>query len=119
MKTITFTPDAIPAGAQTVLSFDVTVDDGSQGKFIVNTAILDDNGKTTPMPDGGVQIDEGEAAPIVNKTASVTTANVGDTFTYTITAKNGNKATAAWKNVVMNDTLPDWREAGRWRVSQQ
>lgn len=106
MKTITFTPDAIAAGAQTVLSFDVTVDDGSQGKFIVNTAILDDNGKTTPMPDGGVQIDEGEAAPIVNKTASVTTANVGDTFTYTITAKNGNKATAAWKNVVMTDTLP-------------
>lgn len=105
-KTITFTPDAIAAGAQTVLSFDVTVDDGSQGKFIVNTAILDDNGKTTPMPDGGVQIDQGEAAPIVNKTASVTTANVGDTFTYTITAKNGNKATAAWKNVVMNDTLP-------------
>lgn len=58
------------------------------------------------MPDGGVQIDEGEAAPIVNKSASVTTANVGDTFTYTITAKNGNKATAAWKNVVMTDTLP-------------
>lgn len=106
MKTITFTPDAIAAGAQTVLSFDVIVDDGSQGKFIVNTAILDDNGKETPMPDGGVQIDEGEAAPIVNKTASVTTANVGDTFTYTITAKNGNKATAAWKNVVMTDTLP-------------
>lgn len=106
MKTITFTPDAIPAGAQTVLSFDVTVDDGSQGKFIVNTAILDDNGKETPMPDGGVQIDEGNAAPIVKKSASVTTANVGDTFTYTITAKNGNKATAAWKNVVMTDTLP-------------
>lgn len=105
-KTITFTPDVIAAGAQTVLSFDVTVDDDSQGKFIVNTAILDDNGKTTPMPDGGVQIDEGEAAPIVNKTASVTTANVSDTFTYTITAKNGNKATAAWKNVVMTDTLP-------------
>ena len=106
MKTITFTPDAIAAGAQTVLSFDVTVDDGSQGKFIVNTAILDDNGKETPMPDGGVQIDEGNAAPIVKKSASVTTANVGDTFTYTITAKNGNKATAAWKNVVMTDTLP-------------
>ena len=105
-KTITFTPDAIAAGAQIVLSFDVTVDDGSQGKFIVNTAILDDNGKETPMPDGGVQIDEGEAAPIVNKSASVTTANVGDTLTYTITAKNGNKATAAWKNVVMTDTLP-------------
>lgn len=68
--------------------------------------ILDDNGKETPMPDGGVQIDEGEAAPIVNKSASVTTANVGDTFTYTITAKNGNKATAAWKNVVLTDTLP-------------
>lgn len=106
MKTITFTPDAIAAGAQTVFSFDVTVDDGSQGKFIVNTAILDDNGKETPMPDGGVQIDEGEAAPIVNKSTSVTTAKVGDIFTYTVIAKNGNKATAAWKNVVMTDTLP-------------
>ena len=58
------------------------------------------------MPDGGVQIDEGEAAPIVNKSASVTTAKVGDIFTYTVIAKNGNKATAAWKNVVMTDTLP-------------
>ena len=96
------------AGAQTVLSFDVTVDDGSQGKFIVNTAILDDNGKETPMPDGGVQIDEGEAAPIVNKSASVTTAKVGDIFTYTVTRKEWQQGNCRMEECRNDRYAPDW-----------
>src|SRR5699024_5240160 len=56
--------------------------------------------------DAGVEIDEGEADPIVTKAASVSEANVGDTFTYEITVKNGDKATAPWRNVVAYDTLP-------------
>lgn len=105
-KTLTLYPDPIAPGEQVVYTFDVTVDDGAQGMFIVNTAILEDGGKEYPMPDKGVDIDEGEALPIVSKTASVKTASVGDTFRYTVTATNGAKATAAWKNVVMTDTLP-------------
>ena len=43
---------------------------------------------------------------IVSKSANVTEANVGDTISYTITVKNGDKATAPWRNVVAYDTLP-------------
>ena len=53
-----------------VYTFDVTVDEGMQGEYVVNTAILTDGDKQTPLPDAGVQIDEGEADPIVSKSVS-------------------------------------------------
>lgn len=106
LRTLTLTPYAIAPDTQVVYNFDVTVDEGMQGKLIVNTAVLHDGEDTTPLPDAGVQIDEGEADPIVTKTASVTEANVGDTISYEITVKNGDHATAPWKNVVAYDTLP-------------
>lgn len=105
-NTLTLNPYAIAPDTQVVYTFDATVDEGTQGQYIVNTAILDDNGTQTPLPDSGVQIDKGQAKPIVSKEASVATAEVGDTITYTITAQNDMDATAAWKNVVMTDTLP-------------
>ena len=106
LRTLTLTPYAIAPDTQVVYTFDVTVDEGMQGKFIVNTAVLHDGEDTTPLPDAGVQIDEGEADPIVTKAASVTEANVGDTISYEITVKNGDHATAPWRNVVAYDTLP-------------
>ena len=105
-RTLTLTPYAIAPDTQVVYTFDVTVDEGMQGKYIVNTAILADGDDQTPLPDAGVQIDEGEADPIVTKSASVTEANIGDMFRYEITVKNGDKATAPWKNVTAYDTLP-------------
>lgn len=105
-RTLTLTPYAIAPDTQVVYTFDVTVDEGMQGKFIVNTAILTDGDEQTPLPDAGVEIDEGEADPVVSKSANVTEAKVGDTFTYEITVKNGDKATAPWKNVTAYDTLP-------------
>ena len=105
-RTLTLTPSAIQPGELVSYTFDVTVDEGMQGKYIVNAAILMDGDDQTPLPDAGVQIDEGEADPIVTKSASVTEADVGDTFTYEITVKNGDKATAPWRNVVAYDTLP-------------
>lgn len=105
-RTLTLTPYAIAPDTQVVYTFDVTVDEGMQGEFIVNTGILTDGDEQTPLPDAGVQIDEGEADPIVSKSANVSEAEVGDTFTYEITVKNGDKATAPWKNVTAYDTLP-------------
>ena len=105
-RTLTLTPSAIQPGEQVSYTFDVTVDEGMQGKYIVNAAILMDGDDQTPLPDAGVQIDEGEADPLVSKSASVSEAEVGDTFTYEITVKNGDKATAPWKNVTAYDTLP-------------
>lgn len=105
-RTLTLTPYAIAPDTQVVYTFDVTVDEGMQGEYVVNTAILTDGDKQTPLPDAGVQIDEGEADPIVSKSVSTSEANVGDTFTYEITVKNGDRATAPWKNVVAYDMLP-------------
>ncbi len=105
-RTLTLTPYAISPDTQVVYTFDVTVDEGMQGELIINTAILTDGDEQTPLPDAGVEIDEGEANPIVSKTANVSEAEVGDTFTYEITVKNGDKATAPWQNVVAYDTLP-------------
>ena len=106
LHTLTLTPYAIAPDTQVVYTFDVTVDEGMQGKFVINTAVLHDGEDTTPLPDAGVQIDEGEADPVVTKTASVTEANVGDTISYEIIVKNGDHATAPWENVVAYDTLP-------------
>ena len=105
-RTLSLSPSAIQPGEQASYTFDVTVDEGMQGELIINTAILTDDDKQTPLPDAGVQIDEGEADPIVTKSANVFEANVGDTVSYTITVKNGDKATAPWRNVVAYDTLP-------------
>lgn len=105
LRTLKLTPYAIAPDTQAVYTFDVTVDEGMQGKFIVNTAVLHDGEDTTPLPDAGMQIDEGEADPVVRKSANVTQANVGDTISYEITVKNGDKATAPWTTVVLKDTL--------------
>ena len=105
-RTLTLAPYTIAPDTQVVYTFDVTVDEGMQGEFIVNTGILTDGDEQTPLPDAGVEIDEGEADPIVSKSANVSEAEVGDTFTYEITVKNGDKATAPWKNVTAYDTLP-------------
>ena len=105
-RTLTLIPSAIQPGQQVSYTFDVTVNEGMQGTYIVNTAILADGDDQTPLPDAGVQIDEGEADPIVSKSANVSEANVGDTFRYEITVKNGDKATAPWRNIIAYDTLP-------------
>jgi len=42
----------------------------------------------------------------VRKEADRTTASVGDTITYTITATNVGVATGAWRNVVVTDEIP-------------
>ena len=105
-RTLTLAPYTIAPDTQVVYTFDVTVDEGIQGEFIVNTGILTDGDEQTPLPDAGVEIDDGEADPIVSKSANVSEAEVGDTFTYEITVKNGDKATAPWKNVTAYDTLP-------------
>lgn len=105
-KTLTLMPEAIKAGEKAVFSFDVIVDEGAQGMYIVNTAILDDNGDKTQLPDTGVQIEDGETKPIVNKKASVTEARVGDVFEYTVTVTNGAKATVDWRDIVLTDVVP-------------
>ena len=53
------------------------------------------------------QYTNGDAAPSIEKTADVQTANVNDTLTYTIKLTNDEAASSAWKEVVLTDDLPD------------
>jgi uncharacterized repeat protein (TIGR01451 family) len=106
-KTLTLFADSIGPGESKTFTFKVTVQDGAQGKYIVNTAVVSSDGREDiQLPDTGVQIDAGNTDPLMSKTASVTEAHAGDIFTYYITLKNGMDATVAWKNVVLSDVLP-------------
>ena len=106
-KTLTLYADSIEPGESRVFTFKATVQDGAQGMYIVNTAVVSsDDRKDIQLPDTGVQIDSGNTAPYVTKSASVTEARPGDIFSYTVTVKNGADATAAWKNVILSDVLP-------------
>lgn len=106
-KTLTLMPSTIAIGETVTFTFTAEVLDGAQGRFIVNTAILKDNGNETPLPDTGVQIEDGQIEPMITKTASVTEAYEGDIFTYEVKLKNGAGATANWRNVILTDVIPD------------
>ena len=53
------------------------------------------------------QYTNGDAIPSIEKTANVTTANVGDTLTYTVGLTNDKAASSAWKEVNLTDEIPD------------
>ena len=106
-KTLMLFADSIEPSETRTFTFKVTVQDGAQGMYIVNTAVVSsDDREDIQLPDTGVQIDSGNTAPYVTKSASVTEAHPGDIFSYTITVKNGADATAVWKNVILSDVLP-------------
>ena len=108
-RTITMTAPSIEAGQAVTFSFDVVVDEGMQGKYIVNTAIVKgpDGQPDIPVSDSGTQIDNGKVEPFSSKTANKEKVNVGETVMYTVEVGNRSSATATWKDVVMTDTLPD------------
>ena len=98
--------DIAPSETATV-TFRVRVLEGAQGMFIVNVAYVGcDNTDPIPAPDQGVEIDAGDPTPSARKTANVSTVQVGDRVTYTITLSNSITATAPWRNVVINDVIP-------------
>ena len=108
-RTITLTAPSIEIGQAVTFSFDVTVDDGMQGKYIVNTAIVDgpDGQPDIPVSDPGINVDPGKVEPFSSKTANKEEVNVGETVMYTVEIGNRSNATATWKDVVMTDNLPD------------
>lgn len=107
-RTLTLTAPSIAIGDAVTFSFDAVVDEGMQGKYIVNTAVVDGPGDQpdTDISDPGVMVDPGNAVPSAVKSADKDEAEVGDTILYTIEVSNNKSATAAWKDVVLTDTLP-------------
>lgn len=107
-RTLTLFADSIAIGADKKFTFKVTVDDGAQGLYIVNTAVVSSDGRDDiQLPDTGVQIEAGKTDPIISKKASVKESAVGSIYSYEIAVKNGGNASSAWKNVVVTDVIPD------------
>ena len=107
-KTLTLFGDDVAVGQSKKFTFKVTVEDGAQGLYIVNTAVVSSDGRNDiQLPDTGVQIDAGSTDPTIAKTASVKEAHEGDIFSYEVKVKNGAGATTPWKNVVVTDIIPD------------
>ena len=107
-KTLTLFGDDIAIGQSKKFTFKGLVEDGAQGLYIVNTAVVSSDGRNDiQLPDTGVQIEAGDTEPMITKTASVTEAYEGDIFKYTVKLKNGTNATAAWKNINLTDVIPD------------
>ena len=85
--------DIKPATEKTV-TFSVTVNDAAYCKTVYNTAVMSgDNIPDTEGTDDGVSVGDGKARPSVEKRADVSTADVGDKITYTVTFANGEFAT--------------------------
>ena len=106
-RTLKLLADTVEPGQTKTFSFRVTVDEGAQGLYITNTAVVKSpDREDIQLPDTGVDIDGGQTAPSLTKTASKTEVKPGDIFTYTIKVKNGANATADWKNVTVSDIIP-------------
>lgn len=114
-KTITLTDYKLQAGATLVITFNTVVDDlettindkGETVKAIsatINANVVDVNGTTTPDPDGPKDVKKPNIE--ISKTSTVAGKDyvrVGESFDYTITAKNNGTEKG---NVVITDSIP-------------
>ena len=107
----------IAIGKEVIVKFDVLILSNAYGKTFYNTAVAkgsngsaDDSDESISDTDDGITVNEGRIMPTLVKTANSSTVAVGDTITYTLDVSNLSRATFAWKNAVLTDTIPDGLE---------
>lgn len=99
----------IAPGQTKKITFTAVINDTAYGKSFKNTAVLSaDNSDDKTIVDEGVTVEDGTAIMTATKAVDKSTAKVGDTLTYTITAGNAAAATAGLENAVMTDTIPEF-----------
>ena len=98
--------ESIEPGDSMTVTFEAVVNESAYGQTVTNYAVAaSSNNPDLAAEDKGVVISDGEADFSATKTVSKTTANVGDTVTYTILLSNGRKATTSVDGVIVTDTL--------------
>ena len=97
----------IAPGESKQVTFAAIVKDTAYGETLSNTAVLSaDNNEDIPVTDSSTKIEDGKPGLTAEKAVDKAQAQVGDTLTYTITARNAEDATAPLKNATLTDTLP-------------
>jgi len=103
----TWTVGALPTGASAILTIIATVDAGTAGSDIVNTASVLSNDLVDPVA-GNNSASAQLRVPLVDIAVTKTTNNAtplpGDTFTYTVAATNNGPDTAT--GVTVDDVIP-------------
>ncbi|VAV99000.1 internalin, putative, partial [hydrothermal vent metagenome] len=103
----TWTVGALPTGASAILTIIATVDAGTAGSDIVNTASVLSNDLVDPVA-GNNSASAQLRVPLVDIAVTKTTNNAtplpGDTFTYTVAATNIGPDTAT--GVTVDDVIP-------------
>jgi uncharacterized repeat protein (TIGR01451 family) len=87
-------------------SFTATVNPGTQGQTITNTASAYNTENPTPVNSDPASIYINDAPLQISKTADQDVKNVGDTVNYTIDVYNLSQLETA-TGVVVTDTLPE------------
>ena len=103
-RTITWNLASLANGAHFLPSFTATVNTGTEGQSIANTASTHNDQNPTDVTSEPANIHVNNAALTVTKTAAQANYNVGDTAVYNIDVLNNGPNTAT--NVVVTDTLP-------------
>jgi uncharacterized repeat protein (TIGR01451 family) len=103
-RTITWNLPNLANGAHFLPSFTATVNTGTEGQSITNTASTHNEQNPTDVTSEPAVIHVNNAALTVTKTAAQANYNVGDTAVYNIDVLNNGPNTAT--NAVVTDTLP-------------
>ena len=106
-RTLTLPVGDLAPGSEVSVRFSVTVEEGSFGQTIQNTAVLSgDSIEPVECTDAGITVEPGRVMPVTSKTADRETAEVGDVIQYTVTVGNGKDAEVPLKNAAVTDVIP-------------
>ena len=103
-----WTLGALAKGKNKKLEFNVTIDPGTAGEVITNTAtvsnVLQTDSNITPDTFQSVTVSSPDISVV--KTVDNSTPDVSELVIYTITVKNEGTGAAAATNLIINDDLP-------------
>ena len=103
-RVITWNIPSLDKGVEFDLDFTASVDQGTQGQTIANTAFTHNDQNPTDVTSQPANIHVNNAVLTVTKTTTETNYNVGDNVVYNIDVLNNGPDAAT--NVVVTDTLP-------------
>lgn len=104
-KVLTLMPEPIEPGKTVKYTFDVTIDEGTEGKTFTNIAVMHDGEEETEVPSNPVEVPIDPAKPSITKVANKHEVTDLEEFEYKVTVKNDTEGDV-WKNVTVSDELP-------------